>query len=593
MRAWAVLTNTRRSRIAGLLVSGALLLSAGSVLPAQAAPAGSSTGRLDVALLQQIDSLNPFTGISAPAQQIFGLTYDRLTDYRTTDNVPVPGLAESWQTSPDGRTWTFTIRRGVQWSDGQPLTAADIAFTYTTIMKQPTSVNAALVEAFTAVTAPADDTLVIKTSAPTPTMLSLDIPIVPEHVWRTRDPMGELPAGTGTVGSGPFRLVEARPGEQYRLERRAGHWRGTPGPAEVVLRHYTNSDAAAQALRTGEVDVVGNLTPAQFEALAREPAVATNEARGTRFTHLGFNPGAARADGTPIGDGNPALRDPRVRAAIEQAVDRRTLVDRVLLGHGDPGLAYFPPTYQPWAWTPATPSRPFDPVAAGRLLDEAGLRRGADGRRPLTLRLFAPAERVHYGQSATFIREWLAAIGVTVMVTTMADTKLGQRVRAGRYDMFLGGWILDPDPAFLLSVQTCAARPDAAGNGTTDAFTCNPRWDDLYRRQSHELDTERRVALVRQMQQSLYETAALVPLYYPAVLEAYRRDHFQGLTRRPAASGSLVGAWSYVTATPVVPEAGAPRGHGALAGVGIAVAVLLGAAAFLVHRRRASRHLRE
>src|SRR5689334_23989141 len=128
VRAWAVLTNTRRSRIAGLLVSGALLLSAGSVLPAQAAPAGSSTGRLDVALLQQIDSLNPFTGISAPAQQIFGLTYDRLTDYRTTDNVPVPGLAESWQTSPDGRTWTFTIRRGVQWSDGQPLTAADIAF---------------------------------------------------------------------------------------------------------------------------------------------------------------------------------------------------------------------------------------------------------------------------------------------------------------------------------------------------------------------------------------------------------------------------------------------------------------------------------
>ncbi|GID93936.1 ABC transporter substrate-binding protein [Amorphoplanes digitatis] len=569
-----------------------LLLGSGLAAPAHATSA-TSDSRLDVALLQRVDSLNPFVGISASAQQIFGLAYDRLTDYRNTDNRPTPGLAESWRTSADGRTWTFTIRGGVRWSDGTPLTAADLAFTYTTIMREPTSVNASMVAAFTSVTAPDATTLVIETSAYTPTMLNLDIPIVPAHIWRTRDPMAEPPTADAMVGSGPFRLVEARPGEQYRLERRPDHWRGTPGPATVVLRQFTNSDAAAQALRTGEIDVVGNLTPAQFDALTDDPAIATNEARGTRFTHLGFNPGAARADGTAIGDGHPALHDPRVRTAVEQAIDRRTLVDRVLLGHGDPGLAYFPPTYQPWAWTPARPPRAFDPAAAERLLDAAGYPRGPNGRRQLEFRLFAPVERAHYQQSAAFITEWLAAVGITVKVTTMADTQLGQRVRAGRYDLFLSGWILDPDPAFLLSVHTCAARPDAAGNGTTDSFTCDPQWDELYRRQSHELDPTRRVALVQQMQQRLYEAATLVPLYYPSVLEAYRSDHFRGLTRRPTASGSLVGAWSYVTATPVI-TAAAPAHDRTGVVVGVLLAVLLaGAAGLAVHRRRSGRHLRE
>ncbi|MEV6304572.1 ABC transporter substrate-binding protein [Actinoplanes sp. NPDC051861] len=584
-----MLTSGPRPRLAGCSAAVALLLVAACA--PQGALGTPDAARLDVALLQRVDSLNPFVGISSPAVQLFGLTYDRLTDYRTSDNRPAPGLAESWSTSADGRTWTFTVRRGVRWSDGQPLTAHDIAFTYTTVMRQPTSVNASAVRTFTAVTAPDDTTLRIETSAPTPTMLSLDIPVVPEHVWRTRDPMAEPPAGTAVVGSGPFDLVEARPGEQYRLAAKREHWRGAPGPAEIVFRQFTNSDAAAQALRTGEVDVAGNLTPAQFDALADEPGVGTNEARGTRFTHLAFNPGAARSDGTAIGDGHPALRDARVRAAIEHAVDRRVLVDRVLLGHGDPGGAYFPPAYQPWAWAPQPP-RAFDPGAAGRLLDAAGYRRGRDGRR-FELRLYAPVERAHYQQSATFITEWLAAVGITVTVTAMADTQLGQRVRAGRYDLVISGWILDPDPAFLLSVQTCAARPDAGGNGTTDGFTCDPSFDTMYRQQAAELDVGRRVQLVHRMQQRLQETAALVPLYYPAVLEAYRSDRFRGWTRKPAATGSVAGPWGYAVVTPVVPGAEPARGRGPAIAGAVAVLLLLVTAAVVVGRRRATRHLRE
>jgi peptide/nickel transport system substrate-binding protein len=558
---------------------------------------------LTVALLQRVDSLNPFLGISAPAVQIFGLAYDRLTDYRTTDNRPAPGLARLWRTSADGSTWTFTIRSGVRWSDGQPLTAADVAFTYNTVMSHPASVNSAAVKTFTSVTAPDPTTLVIKTKVPTPTMLALDIPIVPAHVWQQRDPLAEPPdGGAGLVGSGPFRVVEASPGRQYRLIRNGEHWRGAPRAREVVFRYFTNSDAAAQALRKGEVDVVSGLTPAQFDAVGTDHHVTISEAHGSRFTHLGFNPGATRADHTATGDGHPALRDPTVRAAIEHAIDRRTLVARVLGGHGEPGGGYFPPAYQPWSWQPGPAvRREFDPAAANRLLDEAGYRRGADGTRTmpaggpkLTFRLFAPTERAHYQQSATYITEWLHAVGIEVQTAPMADTQIGDRVRAGRYDMFLSGWLLDPDPDFLLSVQTCNTRPDAGGNGTTDAFTCDATFDALYERQSHEIDVTTRVQLVQQMQQRLYETAAQVILYYPAVLEAYRNDRFGGLTRRPATIGSIAGPWSYVNAVPVATRQSRSGSGARVVSLAVLTAVALAGAIWLfVRRRRATRDHRE
>jgi peptide/nickel transport system substrate-binding protein len=578
-----------------VLVSAAIATLTVSGTGAAAGSATAGEPAMIIALPQQVDSLNPFVGISAPAVQLFGLMYDRLTEYRTADNQPVPGLAESWTQSADGLTWTFTIRDGVRWSDGRPLTAADIAFTYTTVMRNPGAVSAAAVKTFSSVTAPDARTLVITTSVRTPTMLTLDIPIVPEHLWRTADPLGEPPDAANPVGSGPYRLVEAAPARQYRLVRRPGHWRAEPRLPQLVFRYFTNTDAAAQALRKGEIDVATNLTPAQFDALAEEPDIATNVARGSRFTHLGFNPGATRVDGRPIGDGHPALRDPAVRSAIEHAVDRRLLVERVLGGHGDPGAGYFPPTYRPWSWEPGPAQRrDFDPAAAERLLDAAGYPRGPDGERRLRLRLYAPVERPHYQQSGQFIVQWLRALGIEVELTAMADTQLGERIDAGRFDLFLSGWLLDPDPDFLLSVHTCGARPDAGGSGTTDAYVCDAGYDELYRRQSVEMDPARRTDLVRRAQERLHAITAQVTLYYPGVLEAYRRDRFTGLTQRPAGSGSIAGPWSYLAARPVAsaaPERGGP-GPAVFAGLTL-LAVALGGAVLAGVRYRRLRDRRE
>jgi len=553
-------------------------------------------------MLQDVDSLDPFLGISVPAVQLFRLTYDYLTDYSPVDNRPVPGLARSWTTSADGRTWTFRIRDGVRWSDGQPLTAEDLAFTYRTIMRHPTMPNAAAVRTFTSVTATGPDVLVIRTAVPTPTMLALDIPIVPAHVWQGKDPSAEPGDTAALVGSGPFRLVEAHASRYYRLERNPAYWRGAPKTEQVVYQYFSDSDSAVQALRKGEVDVAANLTPAQFDALAGDRRVGRNEARGTRFTELAFNPGAARADGTPVGDGHPALRDVRVRAAIEHAIDRDALVARVLGGHGDAGGGYLPATFAPWGWQPGPGvRRRFDPALANRLLDQAGYRRGPDGvrvmpgnGRKLAFRLFAPSERAHYQQSATRIAAWLARVGITVRVQTMSGNQISARTLAGRYDMFLGGWVLDPDPDFLLSVQTCGTRPDAAGNGTTDSFECDPTYDRMYGRQARDVDRVERVGLVQRMQRRLYADADQVILYYPAVLEAYRSDLFTGFVRRPTGTGSIAGPWSYPSVAPVAQPTPGRRGPGAGLAWGVAAGTLLCAAvAAAVWRRRATRGLRE
>lgn len=530
-----------------------------------APPAAADVDRvLSVGILQDAESLNPFLDTSASSVQIFRLNYDRLTDYRTADNAIVPGLATAWKVSADRKTWTFTLRSGVRWSDGKPLTAADVVFTFTTIMSHPSSVNSSEVKTFSSVTAPDGRTVVITTRVPTATMLAIDIPIVPAHVWGDLDPMAELRGGVSSlVGSGPFQLVEAKTGQQYRLSRNAKYWGGAPAMDTVVLRHFNNPDAAAQALRKGEIDLVGNLTPAQFGALSKEPSVTINEAKGSRYTDLVFNVGAARSDGKAVGDGHPALRDTRVRTAIELAIDRRTLVERVLSGHGEVGQAYFPPSYQPWSWQPGPGvRRDFDPAAANRLLDDAGYRRGSDGVRTmpasgpeagrrLAFRLYAPVERPHYAQSGRYLVQWLHDIGMDVDLATRDSEQISEQVVAGEFDLFLGGWLLDPDPDYQLSIHTCGARPDANGDGSTNGFVCDRTLDALYLKQAEQVDHDQRLQLVEQFQQRLYELVPQVILYYPGVLEAYRNDRVSNLSRRPAATGSLVGSWSYVTAKPV------------------------------------------
>lgn len=555
---------------------------------------------LKVAIVQQIDSLNPFLAVFQSSTEINKLMYDQLTAYSAQDQSVVEGLANRWEPSADKLTWTFTVPEGKKWSDGQPITAHDVAFTYNLMLTDEgaRTANGGFVANFDSVTAPDDRTVVIRTKAPQVTMLALDIPIVPRHVW---DHVGSVRDHANdtmpVVGSGPFVLTEHVPGQFIKLKANRDYWRGAPKYDELHFVYFQNSDAAVQALTKGEIDLVNRMAPAQFDSLDGKPGVTRNKAQGRRFTELLINPGARTRDGDPVGDGHPALRDVTVRRAIAQSLDLDALVRRVNLGYAEKGAGLVPPVFDRWHWRPdAGQERRFDPAAANAALDAAGHPRGADGTR-FTLRLLGRAGRAYDEQAAEHLTKFLGEVGIALDVRLVSDNQLNEATTTATYDLAFSGWATSVDPDFILGLHTCAQRPGPDGKGgTTDAYFCDETYDRLYARQLSEFDQARRQDLVRQMQARFYDQVPAVVLAYDNALEAYRSDRFSRFTTQPAQGGVIMaqnGMWGYYQAEPASQAAQSPRGWGGLAGWAAAFAASAVAVAVYLRRRRATAGERE
>lgn len=600
------------------LVAVLAVLALGLWAPAPAGLAAAVAGQNDrpevrpgtelrIGIQQDIDSLNPFLGFSLASTDLFRTIYPTLTTYSPGDFSPEPELAESWQPSPDKLTWTFRIRPGVRWSDGRPVTARDAAYTYNRMMTDPSAstANGNFVENFASVAAPDPGTLVIHTKTPQATMLAIDAPIVPEHVWsRIRD-VGDYPNDRmPVVGSGPFVLTGYEPQQRVTLRANPDYWRGPPRVATEQFVTFKNSDAAVQALRKGEIDVAQKLTPTQFDALAHAPHIRQDRGQGRRFFELLLNPGATNSRNEPIGTGNPVLHDVRVRQAINKAIDRDKLVDRVLNGYGQRGDGYVPPIFSRYHWSPPQPPR-YDPAAAGRELDAVGYRRGPDGVRrtpagqPMTLRMMLHSDASSDSRVGEFVKQWLADIGIGVTLESVSDNQVNQRTTGGDFDMAISGYSANPDPDYVLKLQTCGSRPSPEGGGQPDSFLCDPAYDAAYQRQLGDFDPAARAADVKQAQQRFYEQATGLILYYQDSLEAYRDDRFSGFTTQPAQNGVITaqqGFWGYYGARPTA-EAVRTTGAGDYERAGwIIVAVVLvagGLVLMVVLRRRATMDRRE
>ncbi|MBA3719627.1 MAG: ABC transporter substrate-binding protein, partial [Nocardioidaceae bacterium] len=426
--------TARRRR--AFLAAGALLVGAGltglGVGTAAADQATEETTAADeevifrVGVLQDIDNLNPFKGITAAAYEAWALTYDTLTGYASEDFAPVPRLAESWEQSDDGLTWTYTIRDGVTFHDGEPLTADDVAYTFNRILEgQVEKTNyGSYVSQIESVEATDDTTVVMQLKKPTPIMERLAVPILPEHIWSevddeevreyTNEPDAE-PAGS--IGSGPFMLEEAREGQFYRFAANEDYWDGAPNIDGVEYRLYRNADAMVQALKNGEIEFADDLDANVFAALEGEEDIEARSSVYYGFNYLTFNGGAALVDGTEIGTGHPSLEDPQVRLAIHHAIDKEALVDRTLDGRGSAGTTIIPPLYPEHA-EPEDPIT-YDPDEANRILDEAGYTMGSDGVRtmpdgsdPLVYQLYSRQNSQTSQTTIQFLQGWLEDIGI-------------------------------------------------------------------------------------------------------------------------------------------------------------------------------------
>ncbi len=612
-------------RTLSVLAGAGLLLTAGAVPALSQDDESADPVVLTVGLLQDVDSLNPFAGIVLESFEVWGLVYDGLIGYSQEDLGPVPQLAESWEESADGTTWTYQIRSGVTWSDGTPLTARDAAYTYTRIIEGKAEKTnwGAEVGAMVKAEALDDTTLAITVDKPSPVMSRLGAPILPEHIWsKVSEEETTTFANEPLVGSGPFSLVEYRPGQFLRFQANDAYWADAPVVDEVVMRVFGAEDAMVQALRKGEIDIVNGLSSNTFTSLEGVEGITTLPATSTGFEQIGFNTGAALTDGTPIGDGHPAFADVVFRQALAHAVDRETLAERVYGGLSDLGTTVIPPIYADLHHEPGDRFT-FDLEEANRLLDEAGYARGADGIRtmpdgtkPLTgIRYYARSESPISQKIAPFVQEWFAELGIEVEVDVVDENRLIEINGDGTYEIFDWGWGVDPDPNFMLSVFLCSSRSTERSNGNfvaglSDSHYCNPEYDALFKEQKQTTDPVARAEIVKQMQDVLYRDVPYIINVYNADLQAYRSDRWANVAPQPTPDGPIIfqfGTYTYRGITPAsapveVGEEGSPAATtaddpgssvGLLVAIGAAVAAFVAGGVTLARRRASGADDRE
>ena len=521
-----------------------LMLACGLLAACTAAPTPEPPAVARIGYGGSPDTLNPGTAVLTEAYTIFALVYDALYTYNL-DGTYSLGLAESVDRSADGLTYTYKIRSGIKFHDGQPLTARDVAFTY--------NLNKAHAEypymnpytaSMESITAPDDTTVVIRLNAVIPNIESQLVfqYVLPAHVWQAHA------AGAAAVefenetliGSGPFKLLEYKQGEFVRLGANKQHFSRPPKVDEVIFQTIGNPDALVQAVSTGQVDMITELPNAAAEKLGKAPNVKVVSAApfAPAVSDIIFNQAtSASCPSKSACNGNVALQDRQVRVALAHATNKQQLIDVLLLGKGTPGLTLIPNGLGMW-FNNSLQDYEYNPAKANKILDDAGY-----SARPysqpnrcavldcpygspiMNFRMYWPSDSVDAPRMAELLAGMWKEIGVGVQPQAIdPDALTALCCPAFDFDIMLWGWGSDPDPNLLLNVM----RTESIATGSSETGYSNARYDALYEQQSVELDLKKRQALVWEMQRQVHEDAVYIIPYYEMQVQAVRTDRFTG-----------------------------------------------------------------
>ena len=593
-------------RPAKLLFAATLIVVAALGIAAVAA-AQSDDGKkvvLTVGLTStSFDTLNPLVGYSVPDYDVWIPQYDTVTRKAAKDFATIPGLAESWEESNGGKTYTYKLRDGLKWSDGEPLTASDVAFTINRAREEAWQNYDAYVHNLTAKVID-DRTVEVTSSVPDPKLPGLgDTYILPEHIWGKFDAKAITKyAADDGVGSGPFVLEEFKTGQYVKMKVNPNFWEGQRPIDEIVFRLFTNPDAMVAALEKGEIDAAHNVPSEAMERLGTTTGIVAVEGNQGGFDEIAINAGSG------LKKPHPALLDSRVRLAIAHAIDKQTLIDKVFLGLGSV-IETLSPSPNP-AWIPEIPAAEqfdFDLAKANKILDDAGykdtngdgVREMPGGGEPLKFSYYVRSNSDTAKPVSEYVSGWMKEIGIELDRKFVDSDQLGPVIGKGDYDMFHWGWTPYVDPDQQLSYFQCdqIAKADDPTLYNNDANWCSPAYDKLYKAQNVELDEQKRMDIVHRMLMLLrasafYQVFALTP-----DLQAYRTDRFEGWLKQPAEVGPVIFSNSSPTYYNLTPVASSSSGGGGIstgAIVGIIVAAIAGVAlVFYFVRRRSTAEERE
>lgn len=474
--------------------------------------------------ISEPDTMHPWVTQLLTTNDIYTAVNEKLLQYDSTQTMQ-PALAESYQISEDGLTYTFALRQGVKWHDGTDFTAQDFIDSWKMIMNPDFGAWSQL--GFDKITdAHADGTnLVVVTSEPYAPFLSYvaaETVLCPSSAMAAGAQEFKEAFGRSLIGTGPMKFIEWKSGESITLERNPDYWGGAPKLDQIIVTFLPDDNTQLVQLRTGEIQLVGG--DGALSANRVDEALGIDGIIILENTTLGWN----HLDLKNI----DFLREQNVRLALDYATPTQDIIDKILKGRatrsiGDvaPGTPYFNDQIQP---------RPYDPEKAKQLLDEAGLVAGDGGVRErdgkkFEMELWATTGSSQTEQIIQVIAKSWNDIGVKTEakfedVSTIwgpEGYQFTDKMTACSYSWFNSN---DPDDMFYWHSSQIPTSPTGTG-GNLPAyffpFNFQAEIDDLTSRAAAETDQAARIDLYKQIQVLLYDQAAVIFMYwgkdFPAV----------------------------------------------------------------------------
>jgi ABC-type transport system substrate-binding protein len=453
-------------------------------------------------------SLNPALSTDVPTGRAVGYLFDGLTRF-TPDGRVIPALATSWETSPDGLTYTFHLRRGVTFTDGTPFVARQVLASWQRVLDpkvrggrgwplypirgaQPYAEGKAT--SIDGLSAPNDSTVVVVLKEPFaifPKLLAMPVAsIAPENVPEN---FGEHPVGTG-----PWRLVEWKHDDYLLFAPNKNYWGGPPRADSLEARIIAEPSTAVAEFQSGNVDV---LQIPQTE-------IADWEEDTERKKLLASTPSLELVY-VAINTTRGPLKDVRVRQALNYAVDRPRIVRNLIAGRGELAAGVIPPSL-PGADT-TRHGYQFDTTKARQLLREAGYPNGVD------LELWTSTNPL-YVRIAETLQAYLKLSGFRIKIVQRESAAAREAARKGGTDLFIKDWYADyPDAENFLYPLLHSANKGVGGNVS---FYQNTQYDSIVTAARREQDESKRVALYTEADAIAFRDAPMIYLWFYSELYA-------------------------------------------------------------------------
>ena len=489
-----------------------------------AAPGGGSGGGstkggiLRVGTINYIDSLNPFVALESQSYNAFVMNYPQLVQYGPNEKIE-GDWATSWSHSADGLTWTFHLKQPAKWSDGKPLTAADAAWTGNLIVKYaagPTALTAAALTHVTKMDAPNPGTLVIHYDKPVANVLPQleQFWVLPEHVWlkyagnggkglKTFRPEQQLP----TVSGGPYTITQFQEKGTTVFKANPDFYGPKSNAQAVAMTYYTNSTSMIADLQAGNIDFADQVPYNAISSLKSDSRFELQSVPSSEVTNITIN-------SNPLKPKNRELLDPQVRAALEYATDRNSIVKVIYAGHARPWANMLSLQSGAFWLNPAIKPLPFDIGKANQILDSLGYKRGSNGVRivpattgqyaqaahPMAYDMIVPDSLDFNGdrQFQILANDW-AKVGITIHEVAGGDSGQAYGLEtAGKYTKFdfaTWDWAEYVDPDAQLSYMTRAQWYSWSDTGYN-----NPLFNQQYLQQATLINPKQRQALVWKME---------------------------------------------------------------------------------------------